>query len=81
MLVEKFGVVVVMLKLGVLDDEFMEFGFLSLLVYFECVSKVVEEVKVIGYIKVIIGGEKCKGNGYYYVLMLLVGVLQDDVIV
>lgn len=69
------GVAVVTLKFGALDDEFTEFGFLSSLAYFERVGKVVEEAKAIGYIKVIIGGEKRKGNGYYYASTLLVGVL------
>lgn len=71
---EKSGVVAVMPKLGVLDDELMESGFPSLSVYSECASKVAEEVKVIGYTKATIGGEKCKGNGHHHVLMSSVGV-------
>lgn len=80
-LVEKFGVVVVSLKMGVLEDVVIELGLLSLLVYFECVSVVVEVVRVLLYIKVVIGGSWVDGVGYYFQLMLFVGVWQEDVIV
>ncbi|HAH6285281.1 TPA: aldehyde dehydrogenase family protein [Escherichia coli] len=43
--------------------------------------KMVEEAKATGHIKVITGGEKRKGNGYYYAPTLLAGALQDDAIV
>ncbi|MFP1527687.1 aldehyde dehydrogenase family protein [Escherichia coli] len=45
--------------------------------HLERVSKAVEEAKATGHIKVITGGEKRKGNGYYYAPTLLAGALQD----
>ena len=59
----------------------MELGPLSSLAHLERVSKAVEEAKATGHIKVITGGEKRKGNGYYYAPTLLAGALQDDAIV
>lgn len=69
------------LKSGSPDDESTELGPLSSLAHLERVSKAVEEAKATGHIKVITGGEKRKGNGYYYAPTLLAGALQDDAIV
>lgn len=69
------------LKSGAPDDESTELGPLSSLAHLERVSKAVEEAKATGRIKVITGGEKRKGNGYYYAPTLLAGALQDDAIV
>ena len=65
-LVEKLGAAVATLKSGSPDDESTELGPLSSLAHLERVSKAVEEAKATGHIKVITGGEKRKGNGYYY---------------
>lgn len=80
-LVEKLGAAVATLKSGSPDDESTELGPLSSLAHLERVSKAVEEAKATGHIKVITGGEKRKGNGYYYAPTLLAGALQDDAIV
>lgn len=78
---EKLGAAVATLKSGAPDDESTELGPLSSLAHLERVSKAVEEAKATGHIKVITGGEKRKGNGYYYAPTLLAGALQDDAIV
>ncbi len=75
------GAAVATLKSGAPDDESTELGPLSSLAHLERVSKAVEEAKATGHIKVITGGEKRKGNGYYYAPTLLAGALQDDAIV
>lgn len=80
-LVEKLGAAVATLKSGSPNDESTELGPLSSLAHLERVSKAVEEAKATGHIKVITGGEKRKGNGYYYAPTLLAGTLQDDAIV
>ena len=80
-LVEKLGAAVATLKSGAPDDESTELGPLSSLAHLERVSKAVEEAKATGHIKVFTGGEKRKGNGYYYAPTLLAGALQDDAIV
>lgn len=80
-LVEKLGAAVATLKSGAPDDESTELGPLSSLAHLERVSKAVEEAKATGHIKVSTGGEKRKGNGYYYAPTLLAGALQDDAIV
>ncbi len=80
-LVEKLGAAVATLKSGAPDDEFTELGPLSSLAHLERVSKAVEEAKATGHIKVITGGAKRKGNGYYYAPTLLAGALQNDAIV
>ena len=80
-LVEKLGAAVATLKSGAPDDESTELGPLSSLAHLERVGKAVEEAKATGHIKVITGGEKRKGNGYYYAPTLLAGALQDDAIV
>ncbi|XPE53373.1 aldehyde dehydrogenase family protein [Shigella flexneri] len=54
---------------------------LKLAAHLERVSKAVEEAKATGHIKVITGGEKRKGNGYYSAPTLLAGALQDDAVV
>lgn len=77
----KLGAAVATLKSGAPDDESTELGPLSSLAHLERVSKAVEEAKATGHIKVITGGEKRKGNGYYYAPTLLAGALQDDAIV
>ncbi len=78
---KKLGAAVATLKSGAPDDESTELGPLSSLAHLERVSKAVEEAKATGHIKVITGGEKRKGNGYYYAPTLLAGALQDDAIV
>lgn len=80
-LVEKLGSAVATLKSGAPDDESTELGPLSSLAHLERVSKAVEEAKATGHIKVITGGEKRKGNGYYYAPTVLAGALQEDAIV
>ncbi|MEG8133396.1 aminobutyraldehyde dehydrogenase [Escherichia marmotae] len=80
-LVEKLGAAVATLKSGAPDDGATELGPLSSLAHLERVSRAVEEAKAMGHIKVITGGEKRQGNGYYYAPTLLAGALQEDAIV
>ncbi len=79
-LVEKLGAAVATLKSGAPMTSLRSLTFKPL-AHLERVSKAVEEAKATGHIKVITGGEKRKGNGYYYAPTLLAGALQDDAIV
>lgn len=80
-LVTKLGAAVASLKTGAPEDETTELGPLSSLAHLERVSKAVEEAKALGHIKVITGGQKVAGAGYYFAPTLLAGAKQEDAIV
>lgn len=80
-LVEKLGAAVASLKMGAPDDESTELGPLSSAAHLARVSQAVDKAKALGHIKVITGGEKAAGAGYYYQPTLLVGAKQEDEIV
>ncbi|NDO82218.1 aminobutyraldehyde dehydrogenase [Citrobacter sp. NCU1] len=80
-LVEKLGAAVASLKTGAPEDETTELGPLSSLAHLERVSRAVEEAKALGHIKVVTGGKKVDGAGYYFAPTLLAGAKQDDAIV
>ncbi len=80
-LVEKLGAAVATLKYGSPEDESTELGPLSSLAHLERVDKAVQEAKALPHVKVITGGEKVKGSGYYFQPTLLAGAKQNDAIV
>lgn len=80
-LVEKLGAAVASLKMGEPNDESTELGPLSSQAHLERVARAVEEAKALGHIKVVTGGNKQSGAGYYYQPTLLAGAKQEDAIV
>lgn len=80
-LVEKLGAAVASLKMGEPNDESTELGPLSSQAHLERVARAVEEAKALGHIKVVTGGNKQPGAGYYYQPTLLAGAKQEDAIV
>lgn len=80
-LVEKLGGAVASLKMGEPNDETTELGPLSSQAHLERVARAVEEAKALGHIKVVTGGNKQPGAGYYYQPTLLAGAKQEDAIV
>lgn len=80
-LVEKLGAAVASLKMGEPNDETTELGPLSSQTHLERVARAVEEAKAFGHIKVVTGGNKQPGAGYYYQPTLLAGAKQEDAIV
>lgn len=80
-LVEKLGAAVASLKMGEPNDETTELGPLSSQTHLERVARAVEEAKALGHIKVVTGGNKQPGAGYYYQPTLLAGAKQEDAIV
>ena len=80
-LVEKLGAAVASLKIGAPDDESTELGPLSSFAHLERVASAVENAKALPHIKVITGGNKHDGAGYYYQPTLLAGAKQEDAIV
>ena len=78
-LVEKLGHAVASLKMGAPDDESSELGPLSSAAHLARVSKAVD--KALPHIRVITGGEKAPGPGYYYQPTLLADAKQEDAIV
>ena len=80
-LVEKLGAAVASLKMGAPEDESTELGPLSSAAHLERVSKAVEEAKALSHIRVVTGGAKCDGAGYYFQPTLLSGAKQEDAIV
>jgi len=79
--VEKLGAAVASLKIGAPDDESTELGPLSSVAHLERVASAVENAKALPHIKVITGGNKHDGAGYYYQPTLLAGAKQEDAIV
>lgn len=80
-LVEKLGAAVASLKYGSPDDESTELGPLSSQAHLERVSKAVEAAKALPHVKVVTGGSKVDGPGYYFQPTLLAGAKQEDDIV
>jgi len=80
-LVEKLGAAIASLKMGAPHDESTELGPLSSLAHLNRVSDAVEQAKALSHVKVITGGEKAAGKGYYFQPTLLAGAHQDDEIV
>ncbi len=80
-LVEKLGAAVASLKMGAPDDESTELGPLSSEAHLARVSKAVEDAKALSHVRVVTGGSKREGAGYYYQPTLLAGAKQDDAIV
>lgn len=80
-LVEKLGAAVESLKMGPPDDETTELGPLSSEAHLARVSKAVDEAKALSHIRVVTGGSKREGAGFYFQPTLLAGAKQDDAIV
>ncbi|WP_312278599.1 aminobutyraldehyde dehydrogenase [Kosakonia cowanii] len=80
-LVEKLGAAVASLKMGEPNDESTELGPLSSQAHLDRVTRAVDEAKALGHIKVVTGGNKQPGAGYYYQPTLLAGAKQEDAIV
>ena len=80
-LVEKLGAAIASLKMGAPEDESTELGPLSSEAHLARVAAAVEEAKALPHIKVVTGGEKREGAGYYYQPTLLAGAKQEDAIV
>ncbi|ADO48635.1 aminobutyraldehyde dehydrogenase [[Enterobacter] lignolyticus] len=80
-LVEKLGAAVASLKMGAPEDQSTELGPLSSAAHLARVSDAVEKAKALGHIKVVTGGRKADGNGYYYQPTVLAGARQHDAIV
>lgn len=80
-LVEKLGAAVASLKTGAPEEDSTELGPLSSLAHLERVAKAVERAKALGHIKVVTGGQKVDGSGYYFAPTLLAGAKQEDEIV
>ncbi|WP_312606308.1 aminobutyraldehyde dehydrogenase [Kosakonia cowanii] len=80
-LVEKLGAAVTSLKMGEPNDESTELGPLSSQAHLDRVARAVDEAKALGHIKVVTGGNKQPGAGYYYQPTLLAGAKQEDAIV
>ncbi|QRG78308.1 aminobutyraldehyde dehydrogenase [Citrobacter sp. R56] len=80
-LVEKLGVAVASLKMGAPDDETTELGPVSSAAHLARVSEAVERAKALPHIRVVTGGNKAGGKGYYYQPTLLAGAKQGDEII
>lgn len=80
-LVEKLAAAVASLKMGAPEDESTELGPLSSEAHLARVSAAVDEAKALPHIKVITGGQKREGAGYYFQPTLLAGAKQEDAIV
>ncbi|MRT14361.1 aminobutyraldehyde dehydrogenase [Enterobacteriaceae bacterium RIT711] len=80
-LVEKLGEAVSSLKYGAPDDESTELGSLSSAAHLERVSNAVNAAKALEHVKVVTGGAKVEGPGYYFQPTLLAGAKQEDDIV
>lgn len=80
-LVEKLGEAVASLKHGAPEDEATELGPLSSQAHLERVTKAVNAAKNLPHVKVVTGGAKIEGPGYYYQPTLIAGAKQEDDIV
>ncbi len=80
-LVNKLGAAVASLRLGAPDDESTELGPLSSQAHLDRVAKAVNAAKALPHVKVVTGGEKVEGPGYYFQPTLLAGAKQQDDIV
>ncbi|MBR9958875.1 aminobutyraldehyde dehydrogenase [Cronobacter sakazakii] len=80
-LVEKLGAAVGSLKTGAPENETTELGPLSSQAHLERVSQAVEAAKALPHIRVVTGGAKVDGPGYYFQPTVLAGAKQEDAIV
>ncbi|EPN9526985.1 aminobutyraldehyde dehydrogenase [Cronobacter malonaticus] len=80
-LVEKLGAAVGSLKTGAPEDETTELGPLSSQAHLERVSQAVEAAKALPHIRVVTGGSKVDGPGYFFQPTVLAGAKQEDAIV
>ncbi|EOI5728752.1 aminobutyraldehyde dehydrogenase [Cronobacter malonaticus] len=80
-LVEKLGAAVSSLKTGAPEDETTELGPLSSQAHLERVSQAVEAAKALPHIRVVTGGAKVDGPGYFFQPTVLAGAKQEDAIV
>lgn len=80
-LVEKLGAAVASIKQGAPEDETTELGPLSSLAHLERVSKAVNDAKALPHVKVVTGGEKLDGPGYFFKPTVIAGAKQQDAIV
>ncbi|MGL5241708.1 MAG: aminobutyraldehyde dehydrogenase [Kluyvera ascorbata] len=80
-LVARLGAAVATLKFGDPEDVSTELGPLSSLAHLTRVSDAVARARALPHIKVVTGGEKAEGSGYYFQPTLLAGALQEDDIV
>ncbi|EKY3232899.1 aminobutyraldehyde dehydrogenase [Cronobacter malonaticus] len=80
-LVEKLGAAVGSLKTGAPEDETTELGPLSSQAHLERVSQAVVAAKALPHIRVVTGGAKVDGPGYYFQPTVLAGAKQEDAIV
>ncbi|EPD6683780.1 aminobutyraldehyde dehydrogenase [Cronobacter sakazakii] len=80
-LVEKLGTAVGSLKTGAPEDETTELGPLSSQAHLERVSQAVEAAKALPHIRVVTGGAKVDGPGYYFQPTVLADAKQEDAIV
>ena len=80
-LVEKLGAAVASLKMGPPDDETTELGPLSSESQVARGRKAGAEAKALSHIRVVTGGSKREGAGFYFQPTLLAGAKQDDAIV
>ncbi|PSN08471.1 aminobutyraldehyde dehydrogenase [Siccibacter turicensis] len=80
-LVEKLGAAVASIKHGAPDDTDTELGPLSSLAHLERVTQAVERAKGLPHIRIVTGGEKVQGSGYFFQPTLLAGAKQEDDIV
>ncbi len=80
-LVEKLGAAVASLKIGPPEEETTELGPLSSQAHLDRVSEAVEKAKALSHIRVVTGGSKAEGKGYYFQPTLLAGARQEDEIV
>ncbi|EPE7076513.1 aminobutyraldehyde dehydrogenase [Cronobacter sakazakii] len=80
-LVKKLGAAVGSLKTGAPEDETTELGPLSSQAHLERVSQAVEAAKALPHIRVVTGGAKVDGPGYYFQPTVLAGAKQEDAIV
>ncbi|NHV08781.1 aminobutyraldehyde dehydrogenase [Cronobacter turicensis] len=80
-LVEKLGAAVGSLKTGAPEDETTELGPLSSQAHLERVSQAVEAAKALPHIRVVTGGKKVDGPGYFFQPTVLAGAKQEDAIV
>ncbi|EOB9998623.1 aminobutyraldehyde dehydrogenase [Cronobacter sakazakii] len=80
-LVEKLGTAVGSLKTGAPEEETTELGPLSSQAHLERVSQAVEAAKALPHIRVVTGGAKVDGPGYYFQPTVLADAKQEDAIV
>ncbi|EQA5670258.1 aminobutyraldehyde dehydrogenase [Cronobacter malonaticus] len=80
-LVEKLGAAVGSLKTGAPEEETTELGPLSSQAHLERVSQAVEAAKALPHIRVVTGGAKVEGPGYFFQPTVLAGAKQEDAIV